>query len=96
MATHAEGVRRRRECKEAGRRQAILRLRSYEDSCRSDVQTMVQREADSVVREVMGGAVSESSNQTALQEARVAARIIDPLLNVMEEEEGGPDDYQDV
>lgn len=32
----------------------------------------------------------------ALREARVAARIIDPLLNVMEEEEGGPDDYQDV
>ncbi|KAF4740326.1 hypothetical protein FOZ63_032775, partial [Perkinsus olseni] len=78
MATYAEGVRRRREGKEAGHRQAALRLRSYEDSFRNSIGTMVQREADTLVDDALAEGVGECAKRRALQEARATARFVNP------------------
>ncbi|KAF4687964.1 MYCBP AMY-1-associated, testis expressed 1 [Perkinsus olseni] len=85
MATYAEGVRRRREGKEAGHRQAALRLRSYEDSFRNSIGTMVQREADTLVDDALAEGLGECAKRRALQEARATARFVNPVLNAMEE-----------
>ncbi|KAF4650864.1 MYCBP AMY-1-associated, testis expressed 1 [Perkinsus olseni] len=91
MATYAEGVRRRREGKEAGHRQAALRLRSYEDSFRNSIGTMVQREAESLVDDALAEGLEECAKRRALQEARATARFVNPVLNAMEEEQHGQD-----
>ncbi|KAF4726249.1 hypothetical protein FOZ62_018607, partial [Perkinsus olseni] len=80
-----------REGKEAGHRQAALRLRSYEDSFRNSIGTMVQREADSLVDDALAEGLGECAKRRALQEARATARFVNPVLNAMEEEQHGQD-----
>ncbi|KAF4662107.1 MYCBP AMY-1-associated, testis expressed 1 [Perkinsus chesapeaki] len=86
MVAHAEGERRRKEGREAGHRQALLRLKSFQEGFRRSVDTMVQREGDSLVADAMAAGVRECAKRRALGEARATARYVNPVLDKMEEE----------
>lgn len=86
----AERERRKKECEEAGRRQAEEILRSREDSMFKEIMETHQGTVDTYLQQILFDAVSQRAKEQALDEAQLRAFHINRIVDNMEERNNQP------
>jgi hypothetical protein len=86
----AERERRKKECEEAGRRQAEEVLRAREDTMFREIMETNQGTVDTYLQQILGEAVDQRSKDQAVDEAYLRAFHINRIVDNMEDRNNHP------
>ena len=86
----AERERRKKECEEAGRRQAEEILRGREDAMFREIMETHQGTVDTYLQNILSDAVDQRARDQALDEAQLRAFHINRIVDDMEERNNHP------
>ncbi|CAG9328890.1 unnamed protein product [Blepharisma stoltei] len=91
IVKHAERERRKKECEEAGRRQAEEILRAREDALFREIMQTHQGTVDSYLQNIMGQAVEGASVTQAYEEAELRAFQLNRIVDTLEDRLNRPE-----